>query len=74
MTNPMAGTSIFFLTVALSFVGFIVLIPAELLEIILIYKSVEVIRGSGDCCKLCMTMALFSTARIKPHRMGTVIS
>ncbi len=36
--------AIFFLTVALSFVGFIVLIPAELLEIILIYKSVEVIR------------------------------
>ena len=35
--------AIFFLTVALSFVGFIVLIPAELLEIILIYKSVEVI-------------------------------
>ena len=36
--------AIFFLTVALSFVGFIVLIPAELLEIILIYKSVEIIR------------------------------
>ena len=36
--------AIFFLTVALSFIGFIVLIPAELLEIILIYKSVEVIR------------------------------
>jgi len=36
--------AIFFLTVVLSFVGFIVLIPAELFEIILIYKSVEVIR------------------------------
>ena len=36
--------AIFFLTVALSFVGFIVLIPAELLEIVLIYKSVEVLR------------------------------
>ena len=36
--------AIFFLTVALSFVGFIVLIPAELLEIILIYKSVDVIK------------------------------
>ena len=36
--------AIFFLTIALSFVGFIVLIPAELLEIILIYKSVELLR------------------------------
>lgn len=36
--------AIFFLTVAVSFVGFIVLIPAELLEIVLIYKSVEVLR------------------------------
>jgi len=36
--------AIFFLTVALSFIGFIVLIPAELLEIVLIYKSIEVIK------------------------------
>ncbi|HZI23526.1 MAG TPA: helix-turn-helix transcriptional regulator, partial [Chryseolinea sp.] len=36
--------AILFLTVVLSFVGFFVLIPAELLEIILIYKAIEVIK------------------------------
>lgn len=34
----------FFVTIVLFFIGFIVLIPAELLEIILLYKTVEIIR------------------------------
>jgi transcriptional regulator with XRE-family HTH domain len=37
----------FFLTVALSFIGFFVLMPAELLEIIILYKSVDIVRGKG---------------------------
>lgn len=34
----------FFLTVVLSFIGFFVLMPAELLEIIILYKSVDITR------------------------------
>jgi transcriptional regulator with XRE-family HTH domain len=44
--------AIFFLTVALSFIGFIVLIPAELLEIVLIYKSIEVIKDRTTVASL----------------------
>ncbi len=35
----------FFLTVVLSFVGFIIQIPAELFEIILIFKAIEIIKA-----------------------------
>lgn len=37
--------SIFFLTIILSFVGHIMLIPAELLEIVILYKAVEIIKS-----------------------------
>jgi len=37
----------FFLTVVLGFVGLIILIPAELLEIIVLYKAVEIIRSKS---------------------------
>jgi transcriptional regulator with XRE-family HTH domain len=36
---------VFFLTLVLFLIGFFVLIPAELLQIIIIYKSIEIIRG-----------------------------
>jgi len=39
--------SMFFLTIVLSFIGFIVLTPAELLEIILLYKAVEIVKGKA---------------------------
>ncbi len=35
----------FFLTIILSFVGHILLIPAELLEIVILYKAVEIIKS-----------------------------
>jgi transcriptional regulator with XRE-family HTH domain len=35
----------FFLTVVLSFIGFIVLVPAELFEILVLYKSVDIIKS-----------------------------
>mgnify|MGYP001036828830 CR=1 FL=1 len=35
----------FFLTIILSFIGFIILIPAELLEIVILYKATEIIRS-----------------------------
>ena len=35
----------FFLTVVLSFIGFIVLVPAELFEIIVLYKSIEIVKS-----------------------------
>jgi transcriptional regulator with XRE-family HTH domain len=41
-------TGCFFLTVVLSFVGFIVRIPAELLEIIMLYKSVDIIKSKQE--------------------------
>jgi transcriptional regulator with XRE-family HTH domain len=37
----------FFLSVVLSFIGFIVQIPAELLEIIIIFKAIEVIKSKA---------------------------
>lgn len=37
--------SCFFLTIILSFVGHILLIPAELLEIVILYKAVEIIKS-----------------------------
>jgi transcriptional regulator with XRE-family HTH domain len=36
----------FFLTIVLSFMGFIILIPAELLEIIILYKGSEMIKNN----------------------------
>jgi hypothetical protein len=41
-------TGCFFLTVVLSFMGFIVRIPAELIEIILLYKSVDIIKSKQE--------------------------
>ena len=38
----------FFLTVVLSFIGFIVLVPAELFEILLLYKSVDSIKSKQE--------------------------
>jgi transcriptional regulator with XRE-family HTH domain len=38
----------FFLTVVLSFMGFIMQIPAELFEIILIYKSTDIIKSTQE--------------------------
>jgi transcriptional regulator with XRE-family HTH domain len=38
----------FFLTVVLSFMGFIVRVPAELFEILVLYKSIEVIKSIQD--------------------------
>ena len=38
----------FFITVVLSFIGFIVLIPAELFEIILLYKSTDIIKSKQE--------------------------
>jgi len=35
----------FFLTLLLAFVGYIILIPAELIEIIILYKVVEIIKS-----------------------------
>ena len=35
----------FFLTLIFSFVGFIVLIPAELLEIVVLYKGLEIMKS-----------------------------
>jgi len=35
----------FFLTLLLAFVGQIILIPAELLEIVILYKTVEIIKS-----------------------------
>lgn len=35
----------FFLTIILSFIGFIILIPAQLFEIIIIYKAIEIIKS-----------------------------
>ena len=35
----------FFLTIILAFVGYIILIPAELIEIIILYKAVEIIKS-----------------------------
>ncbi len=37
--------SCFFLTIILSFVGYIMLIPAELLEIVILYKATEIIKS-----------------------------
>lgn len=37
--------SCFFLTIILSFVGHILLIPAEILEIVILYKAVEIIKS-----------------------------
>ncbi len=37
--------SCFFMTIILSFVGHIMLIPAELLEIVILYKAVEIIKS-----------------------------
>ena len=39
------AAALFFLTVILSFIGFIIQIPAELFQIILIFKVIEVIRN-----------------------------
>jgi hypothetical protein len=38
---------VFLLTIVLSFVGFIVLIPAELFEIIILFKTAEMIRSKA---------------------------
>jgi transcriptional regulator with XRE-family HTH domain len=38
----------FFLTVVLSFMGFIIRVPAELFEILLLYKSIEVIKSKQE--------------------------
>ena len=38
----------FFLTIVLSFMGFIVRIPAELIEIIMLYKSVDIIKSKQE--------------------------
>jgi transcriptional regulator with XRE-family HTH domain len=38
----------FFLTLVLSFVGFIVLVPAELFEIIILYKSIDIIKSEQE--------------------------
>lgn len=38
----------FFLTIVLAFVGFIVLIPAEILEIVILFKVVEIIRTKEE--------------------------
>ena len=35
----------FFLTLVFSFMGFIILIPAELLEIVILYKGLEIMKG-----------------------------
>lgn len=39
------AASCFFLTIILSFIGHIMLIPAELLEIVILYKAVEIIKS-----------------------------
>ena len=39
------AASCFFLTIILAFVGHIMLIPAELLEIVILYKAVEIIKS-----------------------------
>lgn len=39
------AASCFFLTIILSFIGHIMLIPAELLEIVILYKAAEIIRS-----------------------------
>ena len=39
------AASCFFLTILLAFVGHIMLIPAELLEIVILYKAVEIIKS-----------------------------
>jgi transcriptional regulator with XRE-family HTH domain len=41
----------FFLTVVLSFMGFIVLVPAELFKILVLYKSVDLIRSKQEVCR-----------------------
>jgi transcriptional regulator with XRE-family HTH domain len=38
----------FFLTLVLSFMGFIMLVPAELFEIIIIYKSIDIIKSKQE--------------------------
>lgn len=38
----------FFLTVVLSFMGFIMLVPGELFEIIIIYKSIDIIKSKQE--------------------------
>jgi hypothetical protein len=38
----------FFLTVVLSFMGFIVLVPAELFEILVLYKCVDLIKSQQE--------------------------
>ena len=38
----------FFLTVILSFMGFIMLVPAELFEIIVLYKSIDIIKSKWE--------------------------
>ena len=39
------AASCFFLTIILAFVGHIMLIPAELLEIVILYKAAEIIKS-----------------------------
>ena len=50
------AASCFFLTIILAFVGHIMLIPAELLEIVILYKAVEIIKskqpGNGTTTEL----------------------
>ncbi len=41
-------TGFFFLTIILSFIGFITQVPAELFEIILLYKSVDIIKSKQE--------------------------
>jgi hypothetical protein len=38
----------FFLTVILSFIGFIVLVPAKLFEIIVLYKSIDLMKSKQE--------------------------
>jgi hypothetical protein len=38
----------FFLTVVLSFMGFIALVPAELFEILVLYKSIDLIKSKQE--------------------------
>ena len=45
-------TGLFFLTVILSFLGFIAQVPAELFEIIILYKSVDILKSKEEESRL----------------------
>jgi hypothetical protein len=38
----------FFLTVVLSFMGFIMLVPAKLFQIIILYKSIDILKSKQE--------------------------